>query len=160
MGSLPRTGYTNWEPNLLELAAPRKLRAKSALGQKSRGKPQCLRGRERCAGSDPAQFEHAVADIAVLGQMGRGTGFAVAGHHLIGRAAFSELGVELTTEFTWPAGACVEATDDSGIDVFHERWLLRGRERISPVCESESRYSASADLSFIDRRFCTTRQRT
>jgi hypothetical protein len=81
---------------------------------------------ERRVGSHPAQFEHPVADVAVLGQMGGSSGFAAAGNHLVERAALGELRVELPAEFTRPAGACVEAIDDGWINVFHERQLLGG----------------------------------
>ena len=87
---------------------------------------------KRHAGCEPAQFEHAVADVPVLGQMGGSNGFTAAGNHLVERAALGELRVELPAEFARPAGACVEATDDSWIDVFHEERLLGGAKRDSP----------------------------
>jgi hypothetical protein len=84
-----------------------------------------LRSRERRSGSDPPQFQHAMADIAILGEMGRCDGFAAAGNHLIDRAALGEMRVELAAKFARPAGASVEATDDCLINVFHEERLLR-----------------------------------
>lgn len=113
-------------------------------GRKSLDRTYPLRCGKGHAGSDPAQFEHAVANIAVLGQMGRSNSFAAAGHHLIERPAFSELGVELPAEFTRPGRACIEAMDYSGINVFHEKRLLGGLD--CPVCEAESQYSASDDF--------------
>ena len=87
---------------------------------------------KRHAGCEPAQFEHAVADVAVLGQMGGSNGFTAAGNHLVERAALGELRVEFPAEFTRPAGACVEAMDDGGINVFHEERLLGGATTDSP----------------------------
>lgn len=93
---------------------------------------QRLRRAKRRTGSDSAQFEHAVADVAILCQMGRSNGFAGSGHHLVERAAFGELRVEFPAEFTRPAGACVEAADDGWISMFHERRLLREARTDSP----------------------------
>jgi len=76
---------------------------------------------ERRAGSDPAQFQHPVADVAILGQMGGSNGFAAAGDHLVDGAALAELRIQVSAEFTRPAGACVETIDDGWINVFHER---------------------------------------
>jgi hypothetical protein len=87
-----------------------------------------------------------VTDVAILGQMGGSGRSATRGHHLVKRAAHKELGIEFPAEFTRPAGACVETIDDGWIDVFQAGRLLGGPERIGPVCESESQYSASADL--------------
>jgi hypothetical protein len=67
-----------------------------------------------------------MANIAILGQMGGSNGFAAAGYHLIGGASLRELGVEFAAEFTRPAGAGVEATDDGWINVFHGERLLAG----------------------------------
>jgi hypothetical protein len=64
--------------------------------------------------------------------MGRGYGFTAAGHHLVERAALAEFRVVFPAEFTRPAGACVEATIDGWIDVFHEERLLRGAKTVSP----------------------------
>jgi hypothetical protein len=75
---------------------------------------------ERRAGCELAQFDHAVADVSVLGQMRGSNGFATARHHLVEGAALGELRVKLPAEFARPAGACVEAMDDGGINVFHE----------------------------------------
>ncbi len=79
-----------------------------------------------------AQFDHAVADVAVFGQMRRSTRFTAAGYHLIDRAALRKLRVEVATEFTRPAGAGVEAIDDGWVDVFHEGWLLGEARTDSP----------------------------
>jgi len=81
---------------------------------------QRLRRGERRPGSYPAQFEHPVADVAILRQMGGSNRLATGGNHLVKRAALMELGVELPAEFTRPTGACVEAIDDGWINVFHE----------------------------------------
>jgi hypothetical protein len=110
-----------------------------------------LRRGERRAGSDPAQFDHAVADVAVLGQMRGSIGFTVAGDHLVDRPPLGKLWVEFAAELTKPTGACVEAIDDSAIDVFHERGSWKRRERMRPVCEAESQYSASADCRLLRR---------
>jgi hypothetical protein len=80
--------------------------------------------------------------------MGGSNGFTAAGHHLIERTALGELRVELPAEFARPTGACVEAIDDGGIDVFHEERLLGGRKRIHPVCEAESRILPRTILQF------------
>lgn len=85
---------------------------------------QRLRRGERRPGSYPAQFEHPVADVTVLGQMGGSHGFTAAGDHLVGRMALSELGVELPAKLTRPAGACIKAINYGWIDVFHEKHLL------------------------------------
>ena len=80
------------------------------------------------AGGDAAQFEHPMTDVAVFGQMGGSNGFTAASHHLVERAAVGELRVELAAKFTRPAGARgVEATDESMVDVFHEKHLLGAR---------------------------------
>src|ERR1019366_7640405 len=47
-------------------------------------------------------------------------------------AALAEFRVVFPAEFTRPAGACVEATIDGWIDVFHEERLLRGAKTVSP----------------------------
>ena len=91
-----------------------------------------LRRREACAGRDPAQFEHAVADVPILCQVGGSNGFACGGHHLVERAAFGKFRVEFPAEFTRPAGACVEAADDGWISMFHERRLLGEASTDSP----------------------------
>src|SRR5271154_1907547 len=67
-------------------------------------------------------------------------GFAAARTPLIKGAALGKLWIELPAEFARPAGACVEAIDDGGVNVFHEKRLLGGRERIHPGCEAESQY--------------------
>jgi hypothetical protein len=59
-------------------------------------------------------------------------GFAAAGNHLVERAALGELRVEFLAKFARPAGACVEAMDDGGINVFHEERLLGGATTDSP----------------------------
>jgi len=105
------------------------LREKFALRPKKR---RLCRG-EGLAGSDPAQFEHAVAHVSVLGQMGGSNGFAAAGHHLVEGVALGELRVEFAAEFTRPAGAGVEAMDDGWVDVFHGRWLLGEARKDSPA---------------------------
>jgi hypothetical protein len=64
--------------------------------------------------------------------MGGSNGFAAAGNHLVEWAALGELRVEFPAEFTRPAGACVEAIDDSWIDVFHEEQLLGEARTDSP----------------------------
>jgi hypothetical protein len=100
---------------------------------------------ERRAGFEAAQFDHAVADVSVLGQMSRSTCFAAAGYHLVERAAMRELRVEFAAEFTRPAGAGVKAIGDGCVDVFHEGLAPGGSEnRIRLVCEAESHYSASS----------------
>jgi hypothetical protein len=68
-----------------------------------------------------------MADVSILSQMGGSNGFAAAGHHLVKWTALGELWVEFPAEFTRATGACTEAIDDSRIDVFHEKGLLRGR---------------------------------
>jgi len=89
---------------------------KLARGQES-GR---LRRSKRDAGCKPAQFEHPVPDVTVLGQMRRSTRFAAPGYHLVERATMGKLRVEVPAEFTRPAGAGVEAIDDGWVDVFHE----------------------------------------
>ncbi|MGC1787109.1 MAG: hypothetical protein WA718_10255 [Terriglobales bacterium] len=62
-----------------------------------------------------------MADVAVLGQMGRSIRFAARGDHLIERVALGKLRIEFLAKFTRPTGAGgVETTDDGWVDVFHE----------------------------------------
>jgi hypothetical protein len=93
---------------------------------------------ERRARCQPAQFKHSVPDIAVLGQMRRSPGFTAAGHHLIERAAMGELWVEVTAEFTRPAGACVKAIGNGSVDVFHEDLAPEGGLTNSPGLDADS----------------------
>jgi len=81
--------------------------------------------------------------------MSRSNGFAAAGDHLVDGAALGKLRVEFPAEFTRPAGACVEAIDDGGVNVFHEERLLGEARTDSPVCEAESHYSASDGSSTV-----------
>ncbi|MGB7945175.1 MAG: hypothetical protein WA804_06210 [Terriglobales bacterium] len=111
----------------LELA-PGEVERKKCARILGRAEIRRLRRGERGSGSDPAQFEHPVADVAILGQMGGSNSSSAGGHHLVKRAALKELGIELLAVFATPAGACVEAIDDGWINVFHERWLLGGRD--------------------------------
>jgi hypothetical protein len=70
--------------------------------------------------------------------MGRSNGFAGGDNHLVERATLRELRVEFPAEFTWPAGACVEAIDNSWISMFHERRLLGEARTDSPGCGAET----------------------
>jgi len=125
------------------------LREKFALRPKKR---RLCRG-ECFAGSDPVQFEHAVANVAILGQMGGSNGFAAAGHHLVERVALGELRVELPAEFTRPAGAGVGAMNDGWVDVFHGRRLLEKARTDSPAWWGRATtFSAPADLWIVNRR--------
>src|SRR6266852_639285 len=119
----------------------------------------CLCGADGRAGCPLAQLEHAVADVAVLGQMGGSNGFTAGGNHLVERAAFGELRVEFPAEFTRPAGACVKAMDDGCIDVFHGGSWGRAKTD-SPGLWAETKYSAGTDSSTVGRRLCTTRDGT
>jgi hypothetical protein len=87
-----------------------------------------------------------MADIAILGQMGRCNGFAAASHHLIDSAALGELRVKLAAKLARPTGASIEATDDCLINVFHEERLLRKKAEFALLCEAESRSIASTNL--------------
>jgi hypothetical protein len=95
-----------------------------------------LRRGERLSGSHPAQFEHPVADVAILRQMGGSDRFAAGSHHLVERAPLKELGIEIPAEFARTAGACVEAIDDGWVNVFHERRLLGGLDGAQFVRQS------------------------
>jgi hypothetical protein len=114
-------------------------------------KIQRLGRRERRARSKLAQFDHPVADVSVLGQMRGSNGFAAARHHLVEGAALGELRVKLPAKFARAAGACVEAMDDGGINVFHESGSSEAKKD-SPGCEAESQYSAWADSFIVGRR--------
>jgi hypothetical protein len=104
-----------------------------------------LRRGEGRAGSDPAQFEHAVADVAVLRQMGGSNGFAGGCHHLIKRAASVKFRVEFAAEFTRPTGACVEAADDGWISMFHEGGSWRGENGFAGFVGQRQNILPSAD---------------
>lgn len=73
---------------------------------------------------NPPQFQDAVPDVAIFGQMRRRRGFAGGGHHLVERAPMGKLRVKLPAKFTRPAGARIEAFHYGWIDVFHEAFLL------------------------------------
>jgi len=79
-------------------------------------------------GGDPAEFQNAVAHIAVLGQMGRSSVHATCGNHLVGASALEEANIEFPAEIARATGVGVEADGDGWIDVFHERAFLRWSE--------------------------------
>ena len=166
MRGLPQGGHTNSGPNSLEVAATPKVARKISAAKSScvvtglcpvqagRRRPSTkstqLRRSEGRAGCDPAQFEHAVADVAILCQMGGSNRFAGGGHHLIERAASVKFRVEFPAEFTRPAGACVEAADDGWISMFHGRRLLGGENGFARFVGQRQNILPSAD-SFTAR---------
>jgi hypothetical protein len=77
--------------------------------------------------------------------MGGSNGFAGGGHHLIERAASVKFRVEFPAEFTRPAGACVEATDDSWISMFHEGGSWRGENGFAGFVGQRQNILPSAD---------------
>jgi len=98
----------------------------------ARAEVQRLRGGERRAGSHPAQFDHTVAHVSVLGHMGGSGGLVAGGNHLVGGAALGKLRIEFAAEFAKSAGSGIEAIDDGWINVFHGRRLLEGARTVSP----------------------------
>jgi hypothetical protein len=72
------------------------------------------------AASHPAHFEHAVADVAILGQMGGSGMLPVRRHQLVNRPALGKMGVQLLAEFTEATGSRVATLDNGWINVFHE----------------------------------------
>jgi hypothetical protein len=78
-------------------------------------------GGERGASRYPAQFKHAVADVAILSQMRGSNGFTAAPNHLVDGTTITEIRVKFTAELTKPTGSSIEAMDQGGIDMFHEK---------------------------------------
>jgi hypothetical protein len=78
----------------------------------------------RRARGNAAQVEEAVANVAILCQVGRSSCFAGCGHHLVEGPAIWELRIKLAAEFARAAGAGIKTSHDGRIDVFHEDFLL------------------------------------
>jgi hypothetical protein len=100
--------------------------------------PARLGRRQRHSGCKPAQLEHTVANVSILGQMRGGARFTAAGYHLVEWAAMAELRIEVPAEFTRPARTGVKAVDDGWVDVFHEEPAPGMARKESPGCEAES----------------------
>jgi len=80
-----------------------------------------------------------VADVPILGEMGRGGVLPVRRHQLVDRPALGKMGVQLLAEFTEATGSRIAAFDDGWINVFHEAGSEgeRGSIRVLPDFEYE-----------------------
>jgi hypothetical protein len=74
---------------------------------------------------DAAEFQNAVPNVAILGEMRGGNGSAPGGYHLVERSACEKVGVELTAKFAGAARTGVEALQCSLINVFHGAFLVK-----------------------------------
>lgn len=72
----------------------------------------------RLSRGDAAEFQNAVANVAILGEMRGGDSLAHGGYHLIERSAGEKVGVELAAKFAGAARTRVEALQCSLINVF------------------------------------------
>jgi hypothetical protein len=66
-----------------------------------------------------AQFQHAVANIAILGQMTGGGTFSVRGNRLVKGMTVKKLRIQFFAEFTRTTGSNLESFADGWIKVFH-----------------------------------------
>jgi hypothetical protein len=89
---------------------------KNLLDRKKLHSSRSRRRRRR----DSPQFEDAVTNVAVFGQMRCRRRLSRGGHHLVERAAGRKLRIQFPAKLTRPAGARVEAFHYFWIDVFHE----------------------------------------
>jgi len=87
-----------------------------------------------------------MADVTILGDMGRRYGLAGGDHHLVQRSAGREVGVELAAEFAQSARACIETVYDGGVNVFQGRLLekMQGLCRVSRSSVESARSSVAA----------------
>jgi hypothetical protein len=67
-----------------------------------------------------AEFQDAVPDISIFGEMRGCHCFPSRHYHLVKRTSTPELRIKLPAKFARPAGARVETIDDDWIDMFHE----------------------------------------
>jgi hypothetical protein len=80
-----------------------------------------------------SEFHHPVPDVAVFRQVSRGSRFPAGTDHLVKWPPVVKLRVKVAAEFTRPAGADVEATGGSTVNMFHGGYLRAGNDNFARV---------------------------